>query len=154
MRKILSILTVLTVAISGFFVPVPVFAEGSTDCDGGISDSSCNKACDSISDDTLKAAAGCDVDSNDTLPKHLLNIINFVISAVGIIAVIVIVMGGQRYLTSNGDPGKAKQAKDMILYAVVAIVVAVLAFAIVNFVSAAITSNANKGISAITTITI
>ena len=152
MKKIAKILVSLGVVLSGFSVSVPVFA--ASDCDGGVSDPSCNKSCSGIDSDpnlsdedkkTLKAAAGCATSSDDSLAGHLLNIVNFAIAAVGIIATLVIVMGGQRYIVSNGDPGKVKQAKDMILYAAVAIVVAVLAFAIVNFVSSAVTSNANTG---------
>jgi multisubunit Na+/H+ antiporter MnhB subunit len=52
----------------------------------------------------------------------------------GAIAVIMIVIGGIRYTTSNGDSGSIKSAKDTILYAVVGLVVAMLAYAIVNFV--------------------
>ena len=39
-------------------------------------------------------------------------------------------------MTSAGDPGKVKKAKDTILYGVIGLVVCVLAFAIVNFVIA------------------
>lgn len=142
MKKISKILASLAIVLSGVFVVAPVFA---ADCSGGISDASCNKSCSEITDPTLRAAAGCETSSTDSVTNHALNIVNYAIAAVGIIAVLVIVMGGQRYITSGGDPGKAKQAKDMILYAVIAIVVAVLAFAIVNFVSGAITSNTNTG---------
>ena len=37
-------------------------------------------------------------------------------------------------MTSAGDPGKTKKAKDTILYAVIGLIICVLAFAIVNFV--------------------
>jgi len=52
----------------------------------------------------------------------------------GMVAVIMIVVGGVRYTTSNGDSSAIKSAKDTILYAVVGLVVAMMAFAIVNFV--------------------
>jgi hypothetical protein len=45
-----------------------------------------------------------------------------------------IIVGGIRYTTSNGDSGRIKAAKDTITYAVVGLVVAILAYAIVNFV--------------------
>ena len=54
-----------------------------------------------------------------------------------------IVFAGQRFLSATGDPGRIKQAKDMILYAGVALVIAALAFAIVNFVAGVLTTNAN-----------
>ena len=45
-----------------------------------------------------------------------------------------IVIGGINYALSQGDPGKVKKAKDTILYGVIGLVVALLAFAIVTFV--------------------
>lgn len=48
-----------------------------------------------------------------------------------LIAVIAIVYGGVLYMTSGGDPGKVKQAKNTILYAIIGLIVSVLAFVIV-----------------------
>ena len=70
----------------------------------------------------------------DTLWSDVRNIINAVIGALGIVAVIVIIIGGINYMTSSGDAGKVKKAKDTILYGVIGLVICVLAFAIVNFV--------------------
>jgi multisubunit Na+/H+ antiporter MnhB subunit len=53
------------------------------------------------------------------------------------IAVIMIVIGGIRYTTSNGDSSQVKSAKDTIMYAVIGLVVAILAYAIVNFILSA-----------------
>ena len=61
-------------------------------------------------------------------------IINAVIFIIGIIAVIMIILGGVTYATSQGDPNKVKKGKDTILYGIIGLVVALLAFAIVNFV--------------------
>ena len=43
-------------------------------------------------------------------------------------------MGGVGYMTSSGDAGKVKKAKDTILYGVIGLVIVALSFAIVNFV--------------------
>jgi len=61
-------------------------------------------------------------------------IIGLLMVAIGIISVIVIIVGGIRFTTSNGDSAKIKSAKDTILYAVVGLIVAVLAFPIATFV--------------------
>jgi hypothetical protein len=53
---------------------------------------------------------------------------------VGVLSVIFIIIGGFKYVTSGGDPKNTASAKNTILYAVVGVVVAILAFAIVNFV--------------------
>ncbi len=62
------------------------------------------------------------------------NVISTLLFVLGIICVIVIVIGGIRYALSGGDSSQTKQAKDTILYAVVGLVVAILAYAIVNFI--------------------
>ncbi len=68
------------------------------------------------------------------LGTRITDIVNILLYLLGAIAVIMIVIGGIRYTTSNGDSGSIKSAKDTILYAVVGLIIAILAFAIVNFV--------------------
>lgn len=86
--------------------------------------------------ETQKAAAGCG--TTGTVVDPVNNIINVAIGLVGVAAVIVIIIGGITYTTSQGDPGKTKRAKDTILYGVIGLVIAILAFAIVNFIIAGI----------------
>ncbi len=74
------------------------------------------------------------VGSDKNLKDSIINIINGVIGVLGIVAVIVIIIGGIGYMTSAGDAGKVKKAKDTILYGVIGLIIVVLAFAIVNFV--------------------
>lgn len=52
----------------------------------------------------------------------------------GIVAVIAIVIGGVRYTASGGDPSGVKAAKDTVLYAVVGLIVVIMAAAITDFV--------------------
>ncbi|MEI6850962.1 MAG: hypothetical protein WCK26_03275 [Candidatus Saccharibacteria bacterium] len=61
-------------------------------------------------------------------------ITNAALYVIGAISVLMLIYGGIRYTISAGDAGAITKAKDTILYAVVGLVVAVLAFAIVNFV--------------------
>jgi len=53
---------------------------------------------------------------------------------VGAIAVIMIVIGGLRYVISGGDASQVQAAKNTILYSLVGIIIAILAYAAVNFV--------------------
>ena len=80
----------------------------------------------------VKKAAGCS--GSTDIASVIQTILNSVIAICGIIAVIFIVIGGIKYMTSSGDSGKVKQARDTILYAVIGLIVCALAFAIVNFV--------------------
>lgn len=73
-------------------------------------------------------------ESQPKLEDGIKDIVNILLFILGAIAVIMIIIGGIRYTTSNGDAGAIKSAKDTILYSVVGLVVAILAYAIVNFV--------------------
>lgn len=63
-----------------------------------------------------------------------LQITNTILYAVGIIAVVMLIWGGVRYIISGGDGKKVTDAKNTILYAILGLVVALLSYAIVNFV--------------------
>ncbi len=68
------------------------------------------------------------------LQDGIKTIVTILLFILGAIAVIMIIIGGIRYTTSNGDASSIKAAKDTILYAVIGLIVAILAYAIVNFV--------------------
>lgn len=63
---------------------------------------------------------------------------NTILYIVGIVAVIMLIIGGIRYVISGGDSKKVTDAKNTILYAIIGLVIAFLAFAIVNFVVSAL----------------
>lgn len=67
-------------------------------------------------------------------------ITNVLLFLIGAISVIMLIIGGIRYTLSGGDSSAVTAAKNTILYAIVGIIVAVLAFAIVNFVLDSFTS--------------
>lgn len=69
-----------------------------------------------------------------TLEQGVETVINLLLFLIGIIAVIAIIIGGIRYTTSNGDAGQTKAAKDTILYAIIGLIVAIMAYAIVRWV--------------------
>ncbi len=60
---------------------------------------------------------------------------NILLFLVGAISVIMLIIGGIRYVISAGDQAQVTAAKNTILYAIVGIVVAFLAFAAVKFVT-------------------
>ena len=61
-------------------------------------------------------------------------IVNTLIYITGAIAVIMIVVGGMRFTLSGGDAAGTKSARETIIYAVVGLGVAIMSYAIVNFV--------------------
>ena len=75
--------------------------------------------------------SNCD---NSGLTSLFRTVVNILLFLVGSLAVIMLVIGGLRYVTSNGDQNAVTSAKNTILYAIIGIVVAFLAYAAVNFV--------------------
>ena len=65
-------------------------------------------------------------------------IVNILLFIIGAISVIMLIFGGIRYTTSGGDSGAVTSAKNTIMYAIIGLVVAFLAFAVVNWVLGAI----------------
>jgi hypothetical protein len=61
-------------------------------------------------------------------------VVNILSSIVGVVAVIMIIWGGFKYVTSGGDSANVSGAKSTILYAIVGLIVVALAQAIVRFV--------------------
>ncbi|MBL8160168.1 hypothetical protein JNJ66_06985 [Candidatus Saccharibacteria bacterium] len=69
-----------------------------------------------------------------TVPNAIAVISNIIIFFVGVVAVIMLIVGGFKYTTSGGDQSSVTAAKNTILYAIVGIIVALMSYAIVNFV--------------------
>lgn len=93
----------------------------------------------------VSSLAECSIEeSDDTFMPTLQRIIEVVIQVLGLLAVIVIIFGGFTYMTAQGDPGKLTKARNTILYGVIGLVVALLAFAIVNFVLNNVFRDANN----------
>lgn len=75
--------------------------------------------------------AGVDNGSITTLASKIVNIFSLV---VGVVAVIMIIYGGFRYITSGGDSGRVGNAKNSLVYAIVGLIIVALAQLIVHFV--------------------
>lgn len=69
---------------------------------------------------------------------------NTILYIVGIIAVIMLIIGGIKYVISGGDSKKVTDAKNTILYAIIGLIIAFLSYAIVNFVISALPSSEDE----------
>ena len=69
-----------------------------------------------------------------TLPGFFGAIANALIFVVGAVSVIMIIIGGLKYVVSMGNAKRVENAKNTILYAIVGVVVAICSYAVVNFV--------------------
>lgn len=126
-QKSIKILIIAVFSVLGFtaFTTLPAFADDNPN--------TCEQLRSQNAPQSVIDAAGCDNNTSDQLPTVIQNVINSVILVAGLIAVIFVVIGGISYMTSTGDPGKVKKAKDTILYACIGLVICVLAYAIVNW---------------------
>lgn len=66
-------------------------------------------------------------------------IVNVMLFIIGAISVVMLIWGGIRYTTSGGASSAVTSAKNTIMYAIIGLVVAFLAFAVVNWVLGAVT---------------
>lgn len=81
---------------------------------------------------------GVDTNSFDGVLQLITNITNLAFTAVGIVSVVFIIIGGIQLATSAGNPAGTKKAKATITYAIAGLVLAILAGAIGNFVISAL----------------
>lgn len=94
----------------------------------------------------LSIESGADCAQGNKTPTSLFGgegsvfqtVTNVLLFLVGAISVIMLIIGGIRYVISGGDQAQVTSAKNTILYAIVGIVVAFLAYAAVNFVTQAL----------------
>lgn len=90
-----------------------------------------NQACGGVA---LNGSTNSCPDSSGTLNKTLIVGLNIFSLIIGIIAVIMIMIGGLKFITSSGDSAATNSARNTILYAIVGLVVVSLAQVIVHFV--------------------
>jgi hypothetical protein len=72
-------------------------------------------------------------------------ITNTLLFIVGALSVIMIIVGGLRYVVSGGNAASVTAARNTILYAVVGLVIAFLAFAAINFVLGTVSPGSGAG---------
>ena len=137
MKKIVAMLFVGMMVGAGMLRVVPVNAETKLGDDAVCKDSGVGLS------EEEKKMFGCG--ETKKAPKVIQDIINVVLSFMGILAVISVVYGGVNYVLSQGDAGKVKRGKDAIIYGVVGLIVALSAYAIVNFVLAGVFGGTSEG---------
>ena len=107
-------------------VPVVGVAIGLNSATAGAQVDEINKGIDAIGGSSSTAT----LQVNDIV----LAVVNWLLFAVGVVSVVMLIVGGIKYATSAGDSNKVTSAKNTIMYAIIGLAVAVLAFAIVGFV--------------------
>lgn len=87
--------------------------------------------------DVCASIGGCNTNANQNNGVNVTRVIKVVINVfsaiVGVVAVIMIIVAGLRFITSAGDASNIAKARSTILYAIVGLVVVALAQVIVHF---------------------
>lgn len=121
MKKSIISIAIMTCAVFGVSVLSTASLSGSVSAQ-------VSKGIDTATTSEMK---GKSIDGKDGLIKTVVNILLW---AVGILSVIMIIFSGFRYITSSGDASKTKSAQSTLIYSVVGLIVAIMAWAIVNMV--------------------
>ena len=130
LRTVAGSVAVLLLSIASLaIVPSATYAQnldGSVRCgsDINLDKTNCSK------DDLKKGGV-----SNATRIENVIKtVINIFSAIVGAVSIIMIILGGFKYITSSGDSNNISSAKNTILYAIVGLVVVAFAQVIVQFV--------------------
>lgn len=125
-NKLIKIITIVTVILN-FCFPAASSVYAEVNC-LDICAPSCTVPAE------IKAASGCSgPGATNSLDATIVTLLSAIIGALGLVAVVTIVIGGINYMTSAGDAQKLKKAKDTILYACIGLAICAVAFAATNF---------------------
>jgi hypothetical protein len=121
----------LIVAVAVMFVvAVPVFAQDAAQQQ--INAGLCTGSNLEFTEDT--STADCSTsDATERVNNLIHTIVNLLSAVVGIVAVIMIIFGGLRYITSGGNDTSVTSAKNTILYAIIGLIIVALAQVLVRF---------------------
>lgn len=126
MKHILRIVAAAAVAIGAVIV-----LSDAAQALPGVPAESLASAADTVRNGVNRAGGA---DNSTNLMSFIEQIINILLFIIGAVAVLAIIIGGIRYVVSGGDPKATTAARDTILYAVIGLIVAFMAYAIVKFI--------------------
>jgi hypothetical protein len=113
-----------------FTLAVPVFAQDAAQQQ--INAGLCTGSNLEFTEDT--STADCSTsDATERINNLIHTIVNLLSAIVGIVAVIMIIFGGLRYITSGGNDTSVTSAKNTILYAIIGLIIVALAQVLVRF---------------------
>jgi cytochrome bd-type quinol oxidase subunit 2 len=124
----LSLSTLVALALPAV-MPASVLA-ANTNIHGGL----CQGADINVTPTPSDAACNTSDVSGNNINNKIAKIINWLSAIIGVVAVIMIIFGGFRYITSGGNDSSVASAKKTILFALIGLVIVALAQLIVKFV--------------------
>ena len=134
---IVKIKRIIITSVASFMLALGIFPAVAL-AQPDIQNSTCQGSSLQFGDDfNCSDATESETDVNDLIA----DVINIFSVIVGIVAVIMIIYGGFRYITSGGDSSKVTDSKNTILYAIIGLVIVAFAQFIVKFVLAKATGS-------------
>lgn len=123
--------TKILLMIASLLLPLSLAPVGVVHADtSGELGSGVNAAGGGTCGDASKGQPSC----QSVINGKIASVVNILSSLVGVVAVIMIIIGGFRYITSAGDSNRVSSAKNTIIYALIGLVIVALAQVIVQFV--------------------
>lgn len=122
MNKLINKILIITALLVSLFAPMTlansVLAAGKDDICKGVQ----------------LTGGNCDTSSGPSVDSTIKLVIDILSMVVGVIAVIMIIIGGLKYIMSSGDSNNITSAKNTILYAIIGLVIVAVAQILVIFV--------------------
>jgi hypothetical protein len=127
-KKIQTIVLSLIMAVSFVSVSAPVMVNAAT-----IADNICTGVLNTSGDEASDADS-CAEEGDNSFGAIITKVINIFSILIGSVSVIMIIVGGFRYIISGGDQNNVTAAKNTIMYAIIGLVVVLFSQVIVRFV--------------------
>lgn len=132
LKTLLISLATTATLVAPLAVPVAVSAQGTGS--DTVQTGLCNGSQLTVDGDCSSTTDAAD--TKEKVNKLITDVINLFSVVVGVVSVIMIIIGGFKYITSGGDSGNVSGAKNTIMYAIIGLVVVALSQLIVKFVLA------------------
>lgn len=116
------------VSIMTFVIATPALAQNS---DSAIQEGLCAGVNLDVNSNCSNLDEGGGLGRFNAIIKRIINLLSVI---VGVVAVIMIIIGGLRYITSGGSDTSVTGAKNTILYAIIGLVIVALAQILVRFI--------------------
>jgi len=136
-------LKIMLLSLSTMFAfVVPVLTTAGVAAQTSINQSQINSnICNGTQGVTTNGAVQCDeATQGNSFNKYATIVINILSIIVGFVAVVMIIVGGFRYITSGGSSERVSGAKNTILYGIIGLVIVALAQIVVQFVLSKVNS--------------
>lgn len=125
-QKLINAVVALSLVLLGGLTLVPAVANADYKSD----------ACQGVNTLSGRGGSTCDSGADKAINKIIKTVIQVFSVIVGFVAVVMIIVGGIKYITSGGDSGAVSGAKNTIIYALIGLVVVAIAQILVHFVLA------------------